>query len=658
MPRVRKIPKISRSARSLTSYLLLALVGLVVCTGIALTVRHMRAKASLEAEVTVVDLMHALHSEDADIGRVAAAALANFGITPVQASIAALGNFEAEQTIERIGGQGMEPLLTAMQHFRNCTSVEVAAAEFLGRTGDARAARPLIAALEHGRNRQTRAHIAGALGDLGDVSAVAPLIAVLNDQDRVLEWVSAADALGKIGDARAVEALTAVLSADSTASAKSAARALGRIGNARAVHALVAALANEPRYHLTSIAVQEALADIGGPAVGPLVNALKHGSVDARQNAASALGIIGDTDSIEALIAALNDNDISVRSLVARTLGNTGDAGAVEALIGALSDDAWRVQCEVVAALGNIGDVRAIEPVITALQSEDRAVRLSAAQTLGILGDARAIEPLITALQSEDWVVRASAAQTLGILGDARAVAPLQAVLMDTLAVRLQAALALGTLGDSQSGADALVSSLTSWRAHVAVVSALHKLNWEPQTDEEKVRWWIAVEDASQHVRHSRVISALHKLNREPQTDEEEVQRLRACAAAAWAGFRTWGLKGEEGYEWWEDLRQRWSVRPEITLIDRVLLKDVEAADYATMENAVFALIMLGREELVPKLVAKLENKGTVNMANAYLHSGHAGLKRAALSFAKRHGYIIVEGPGDRSGVRWGGSKP
>jgi len=58
----------------------------------------------------------------------------------------------------------------------------------------------------------------------------------------------------------------------------------------------------------------------------------------------------------------------------------------------------WYVREEAAEALGKIGDIRAVKPLIEALKDEYRYVRLKAAKALGKIGDIRAVEAVIKSL--------------------------------------------------------------------------------------------------------------------------------------------------------------------------------------------------------------------------------------------------------------------
>jgi HEAT repeat protein len=168
-----------------------------------------------------------------------------------------------------------------------------------------------------------------------------------------------------------------------------------------------------------------------------------------RQEAAMALGEIGDVRAAEPLIAALSDDeDRHVREAAGEALVKLG-AVSVQPLIEALGDwksILWRPIPEI---LGRIG-APAFEPLTLALQHKKFQVRQQAADALGFAGDARAFEALSEALNDEDADVRCSAALALGKIGEARAVDTLAALLGDKQ-VRKAAAEALGILGDPRA---------------------------------------------------------------------------------------------------------------------------------------------------------------------------------------------------------------
>ena len=94
-------------------------------------------------------------------------------------------------------------------------------------------------------------------------------------------------------------------------------------------------------------------------------------------------------------------------------------------------------------------------------------------------------------------------------------------------------------------------------------------------------------------------------------------------------------------------LRRCWNITKD------VLIKDVESNDYGIIENTLYTFIGIGKEEIIPELIEKLNTKGGKTMAEAYLNCGHSGLANAAKDWARRHGYSISTGSGNAP-VGWG----
>ncbi|MBZ0298291.1 MAG: HEAT repeat domain-containing protein [Anaerolineae bacterium] len=180
--------------------------------------------------------------------------------------------------------------------------------------------------------------------------------------------------------------------------------------------------------------------------------ALKDENHHARENAAIALGRIGDARAVAPLVVALKDKNGDVRSSAASALGGIRDTRTIEPLIDALKDADWTVRSSAAYALGEIRDVRAVEPLITALKDEDDDVRRSAADALGEIADMRAVEPLIAALKDSNEVIRHSAVNALTYIEDVRIVEPPIAALEDEYEyIRSDAADALEQIGTPEA---------------------------------------------------------------------------------------------------------------------------------------------------------------------------------------------------------------
>jgi HEAT repeat protein len=228
--------------------------------------------------------------------------------------------------------------------------------------------------------------------------------------------------------------------------------------------------------------------------VESLIKVLDHKDWYVREDAALALGRLGDTRAVEMLIVLLEvRRRRGFGSDAARLLGKLGDARAVEPLIAALKDkDFPFVQEDAAEALGQLGDARAVEPLLAALNGKDKDVVKAAALALDRIG-VPVVEPLIAALKDkEKGVVWAAAAALTGI--GAPAVEPLIAALRELNAPARKAAVeALGQIGDARA-VEPLVASLGDCDATVrkAVAWTLEKLAWQPEGDGEAASYWAA----------------------------------------------------------------------------------------------------------------------------------------------------------------------
>lgn len=164
---------------------------------------------------------------------------------------------------------------------------------------------------------------------------------------------------------------------------------------------------------------QQALVEIGEPAVEHLIGALKDTNKYVRRYAAEAIGQIGDERGIEPLVDALRDEDKNVRTNTSWALETMKwepeDNEATAYYL--LANDKWD-------ELVTLGEPE-VKPLIEALNGKQGYVQSDAAEALGRIGDARCVESLIQALGSEDYVVRKKVAEALGLIGDERGIEPL-----------------------------------------------------------------------------------------------------------------------------------------------------------------------------------------------------------------------------------------
>ena len=307
-------------------------------------------------------------------------------------------------------------------------AVRKSAADALRKIGGDRPVAALLRILATEKDEAIRCEAAYALGEIGDPEAVEPLIAVFETGNSEALRAEAARALGKLGDRRAVASLLQALKHPKSGWKD-------REAAARILDALHAAPTSGPDYAWYVVATYRSYSfdDLGADAVEPLIAALleKEKEIWSREQAAYALGRIGDSKAVEPLITVLGDKTAPpmLRSKAAKALAKLADPRAVEPLITALADA--KIREDVAQALGCLGDARAVEPLIAVSEDKDQFVAEAAAEALEKLGDLRAVEPLIAMLKHKGRYAAEAAAQALGELGDRRAVEPLIATLVE-----------------------------------------------------------------------------------------------------------------------------------------------------------------------------------------------------------------------------------
>ncbi|HEX7171294.1 MAG TPA: HEAT repeat domain-containing protein [Candidatus Limnocylindria bacterium] len=163
-----------------------------------------------------------------------------------------------------------------------------------------------IAALTD-ESEYVRRGAAKALGRLGDARAAQPLMSALQDADKDVR-LSAAESLRSFMSAEKVDELARDGQLQATVASLNEGDALRAAGAARA------------------------LVSFGADAVQPLIGVLRHRDGSVRAAAAESLGRLGDARAVQPLIAALDDADIGVVISSATALGNLGDKRAAAAL--------------------------------------------------------------------------------------------------------------------------------------------------------------------------------------------------------------------------------------------------------------------------------------------------------------------------------------
>jgi beta-lactamase regulating signal transducer with metallopeptidase domain len=124
-----------------------------------------------------------------------------------------------------------------------------------------------------------------------------------------------------------------------------------------------------------------------------------------------------DTSITAALIDALRDGDGQVREQAAMGLAITPGANVIAPLISALKDPDAQVREKAAIGLAFRRDPAIVDPLLTALEDPDAQVREKAAIALGASGDPRAVPALTRAMKDADSQVREKAVAGLVLLG-------------------------------------------------------------------------------------------------------------------------------------------------------------------------------------------------------------------------------------------------
>ncbi len=337
-------------------------------------------------------------------------------------------------------------------------------------TPEAQAA--LITILEQDPSPNLRRAAAGALGHFRGKSAVQALLAALNKETEDPVIFATISALEELHDPQAVEPLCALLASPSRSrwSRQQAATALGRIGDSRALQPLLTALARE-REPRMSEALAEALGDLGDlKAIPALLQELKRGNAAVQANAATALGRLRATEAVDALIELAVKRQ-NKNALAA--LGAIGDQRALPVLLNAFKSTNPALRSVAAAALGRLGHRDAVTLLAQAFTTEKSdSVRGAIVSALGELGDPHALPALRGALTAKGASYREELAWALGHCGDATVVPDLQTLLDDREErVRFAAAMGLAEIGDAAS-AQALRVKLTDAEENTRIAAA------------------------------------------------------------------------------------------------------------------------------------------------------------------------------------------
>jgi len=339
--------------------------------------------------------------------------------------------------------------------------LKAAAATSLAQIGDQRATEPVLAELRArmeeitksgGRKtssgakqydmswqmREVLAKLCRALAALKCTKAVPDIVAVAT---LPAGWppthnTGAMSSLAELGDPAGLDGIIPNLAHFDPSTRVHACENLCRFRTARAAATLVAFM--KDRYVKADLVKLQqtcavGLADMGSPAVEPLLGALGDEMATFRAGVIHILARIGEP-ALEPLAKRLDDPNATVRQAAAWALGSdqwTGpakpkrDEVALAALPAKAKDPVPAVRQAALWAMGKVGKPETFDVVAAGLKDDNGGVRRAAIEALGQLGEKRAVELVAPFLGDGDQGARQKAAQALARIGDPEAMGPL-----------------------------------------------------------------------------------------------------------------------------------------------------------------------------------------------------------------------------------------
>jgi HEAT repeat protein len=190
-----------------------------------------------------------------------------------------------------------------------------------------------------------------------------------------------------------------------------------------------------------------------------LAEQLQAEDLETRRAALTAIGRIGNPESVPQLIRVLSDPDLTVDA--AGALARIGDPRGYDALLPLLADDRAAVRRAAIGALNSIGHPRMPEDVRRMFADRNPRIRESAVRIAGYFGYPECSEVLLHSIHDADENVRRAAVENLPNLDEALVLPVLKTAIRDESAkIRAAAAQSLGHL-ESVSAVPDLLRAMT-----------------------------------------------------------------------------------------------------------------------------------------------------------------------------------------------------
>lgn len=332
----------------------------------------------------------------------------------------------------------------------------VRAVDKLSHVASEQAATPLIQALAD-PDADVRAKALTGLGVSGQARAIEPIVQLLlTETDREVLHAGIR-ALQRLDRDQVAKSLLAAMEAPDPTLSLNAASALRKVGWEEA----------SPQDRARAAIVRNAwddAVDLGDAAISPLEETVRQGTRRMKREAAEALGAIGTQQALGTLMNLMTDPSVddAARDIAAWSISKFfwNDLDETQAAHMAIAKRDW-------TSLAHLGPP-AVGILRETISKGDAAVRPQIVETLGKIGGVEACRALEDALSGaeQDVLVREAAARALGRSNDLAVIPALVTALSDE-----------------------------AWKVREAAAAALHAMEWQPSTEQERALYAVVNKD-------------------------------------------------------------------------------------------------------------------------------------------------------------------
>ncbi len=556
--------------------------------------------------------------------------------------------FVVSKALVELGPAAVPALIDALKD-KNPTVVS-SAVEILAKIGDPRAVVPLSSLLKQHRTDDIGLAIISALGVLGGKEVAPALIEMLTFRDSQAHY-AAAEALVNIGGP-AVPNLIAVLDTPDTDMALVIIEILGQTGDIRAVSPIIGILQGG-RSDAVRMAAVRSLGRLGNPvAIPALRDAILEDEVSVVKSLAAEALISLSPASVEVLVEILKTDDPEIQDLASDGLVKIGPP-AVDVLIERLSANDPTLVWLVIDTLGNIKDEKAINPLIDRLQDDDPDIVIKAADALGNFGTASVIDPLILVMKNPQSPARHVALEALINIGAPAVPSLIEALLRDDGKTRKMASDALIKIGSP--AVDLLASEMrTQDRAVRKIAGAILTAIG---TDSVDALGSILVEKNDPNISTSAaavLVKIGNKAAVQALADGLSFWPARNIAATALDAVAWNPSTPLERIQYLIGKGRKKELLADWETTRYLLSKKLQSSRSQTNEYGVNAFIALGEIQIIPQLLEFLKKNDSPPVARIYLHSGKEELIGAAENWLDQNNDTKGADANEIQWVLWG----